>query len=898
MGGSDWANIVVAALLRENEDAKAEIRSLKADLEDYQAMEMTRGQGELLLIKAKEDLAAVYNSSSWRITAPVRALKYFMRPPSIYLRAVRRIIKKALDSTFDTKQRSNTSYDLRMAYRARVERPAAAILQRRAIIVAEMSIPQCTKYRVRQKQHEFNLLGIPCDVFDWGETEKIQNALQLCSIAIWYRVPGYPASIALMEEANRLNVPTIWEVDDLNFDAEIYAGNQNVDLLDPDLKRLVLSGVPLYRKALLACKFGLASTRTIADEMERAGVGRAFVIENAVDDDTREFAEEARTLRDASLQMCDDVWIIYGSGSKAHDADFKCAHDGLLRLMHARQHVHLLLIGDLAISPDLANFGRRLQRAPFSDYKTYLSVLATAHITIAPLQGNIFNDGKSNIKFLEAAMVSLPCVCSPRAAFLEIVEPGTNGLVAETPDQWFEALLHLVDSPDTRSRMGKAAFDSVSDRYSVSRIAQTQLIPALNYIAPQQPRAAFRILLVNVFFNPQRFGGATIVCEEIAREWSSHDRNEVFVFTSLADTDAAPYSVRRYSVGKVTVFAVKFPSFDSRELEFNHPQMEVVFNQVLESIQPDAVHFHAMQGLGANLSAACLAKDTPYVITLHDAWWICERQFMVTGEGRFCNQSKLDWNVCATCVANFGFSLERANFLRDVLDKAALLLAPSDYQRNLYIDNGVKPQKIRVNKNGIRNPTTRFRHERQGPLRFAYVGGLGAVKGSHLVKAAFEILENSEFELVVVDNTLNVGHSTFDMSAWGKLGSKLHLVPAYTQDTIDDFFSNIDVLLFPSQCKESFGLVVREALIRDVWVISTDSGGAVEDIVEGENGNVIPLDDNPKFLRDAILALTTNSASFRSFSNPHKAQIKLFPAQALEIENCLHEIVEAKSLLK
>ena len=59
-------------------------------------------------------------------------------------------------------------------------------------------------------------------------------------------------------------------------------------------------------------------------------------------------------------------------------------------------------------------------------------------------------------------------------------------------------------------------------------------------------------------------------------------------------------------------------------------------------------------------------------------------------------------------------------------------------------------------------------------------------------------------------------------------------------------------MLFPSRCKESFGLTVREAIARNVWVITTDSGGVTECIIEGENGNVIPFSSDSKELESAI----------------------------------------------
>src|SRR4051794_40435148 len=115
--------------------------------------------------------------------------------------------------------------------------------------------------------------------------------------------------------------------------------------------------------------------------------------------------------------------------------------------------------------------------------------------------------------------------------------------------------------------------------------------------------------------------------------------------------------------------------------------MQTVFHSIIDPATTDVVHLHSVQGLGASLCDACIEQNIPYVITLHDAWWICERQFMVNRESRFCNQTTLDWNVCASCVSDLAFSLDRTRFLRRIMHNAAFLLAPSEYQRNLYISN-------------------------------------------------------------------------------------------------------------------------------------------------------------------------------------------------------------------
>ena len=80
-----------------------------------------------------------------------------------------------------------------------------------------------------------------------------------------------------------------------------------------------------------------------------------------------------------------------------------------------------------------------------------------------------------------------------------------------------------------------------------------------------------------------------------------------------------------------------------------------------------------------------------------------------------------------------------------------------------------------------------------------------------------------------------------------KLSGTWEIYPRFEQHNMDDFYAEIDVLLFMSQ----FGLAIREALARGITVIQTDSGGTVEHgAVRPEN--LIPIAAPPNRLRDAI----------------------------------------------
>jgi glycosyltransferase involved in cell wall biosynthesis len=118
----------------------------------------------------------------------------------------------------------------------------------------------------------------------------------------------------------------------------------------------------------------------------------------------------------------------------------------------------------------------------------------------------------------------------------------------------------------------------------------------------------------------------------------------------------------------------------------------------------------------------------------------------------------------------------------------------------------------------------------------------------------------------------------------------LRIVPAYTQDTMEAFFAGIDVLLFPSQWKESFGLTVREALARDVWVIATEGGGPADAIAHGVNGTLIPLDGQYRTLLAAVTALLDDPGRLAGFRNPHGRDIIGYDTQAAQLRALLGQV--------
>ncbi len=360
-----------------------------------------------------------------------------------------------------------------------------------------------------------------------------------------------------------------------------------------------------------------------------------------------------------------------------------------------------------------------------------------------------------------------------------------------------------------------------------------------------------RILIANVHFAPNSFGGATIVVEETARRL--HERgHEVYVFTATSDTHVDHHQLFRYEQWGIPVVAVRPGSFVTEGTVYRDEGIGLQFGRLLEVVRPDVVHLHAIQTLGVAIAETAQKKGIPTVVTLHDAWWLCQRQFMIRETGEPCGQLSIKASVCSTCVPDPEFHADRQARSLRILNRCQAVLTPSHFWRERMVASGVAADRVHVNHNGVRRPAVGWRKpaHRVAP-RLGYVGGVGPAKGSHHVIAALQSLQRSDYELRVVDSALNLGRVSMTAADW-PIPGQLTIVPGYSTATIDDFFGSIDALLFPSQALETYGLTVREAAVRGVWPILPDGGGPVEHIHTGRNGTVYSREGGVESLAAAI----------------------------------------------
>ena len=404
-----------------------------------------------------------------------------------------------------------------------------------------------------------------------------------------------------------------------------------------------------------------------------------------------------------------------------------------------------------------------------------------------------------------------------------------------------------------------------------------------------------RLLILNLYYAPESFGGATIVAEETTRRLQDNHDWSVLVVTTMRDHSLPAFFLKRYKVKGVNVVAINLPFDAQGEDMFRSPAVAKCVLEIARAFKPDVCHCHAIQIIGCDFFESFVNDGIKLAITLHDCWWICERQFMINSDELYCNQWTIDPAQCSYCTSDTSMMHKREAYLRERLEQADLLLYPSEFHKRLHLANGFNEKISRVNKNGVTMPLAgyskkRAEHKRRrNQVVFGFTGGPGLMKGSGQIIEAFNRIERTDYTLKLVDAAANVGTSWKDTNYW-KIPGRMEFVPPYSQETMDDFFASIDILLFPSRWKESFGLTVREALVRDVWVIASDAGGVAEDLEDGINANVIPFGSGVEELQSAI-EKSLDLSQWRSYKNPHFADIRGFNEQSQEISHYLSALI-------
>lgn len=334
------------------------------------------------------------------------------------------------------------------------------------------------RYRSFHPYEQMRLLGIPCElahIIDANLTKKIQGV----TVAIFHRVTWDQHVEFLFNKLRSQGALVLFDTDDLIFDTEAVNWIDSPDFQDPirfaiykeDLKRNLLT--------LKSCDAVLTSCDYLAGQVRKLGKP-AWVHRNAFSLEMLAVSVEAYRSR----QLFPEKLVIgYASGTPTHNRDFALITPVLLALMKKYPQIELQVIGPVQLNRDWEPVKNRIRQLRLVPWRSLPGLLAQFDINLAPLvTSNPFSQSKSEIKYMEAALLRVPTIASPTDSFFFAIESGKNGYLAVDEAAWDTCLEQLVLDSELRRAMGECAYQNVIKSYHPS-VRAKDLVAAINEIS-------------------------------------------------------------------------------------------------------------------------------------------------------------------------------------------------------------------------------------------------------------------------------------------------------------------------------------------------------------------------------------------------------------------------------
>jgi len=266
----------------------------------------------------------------------------------------------------------------------------------------------------------------------------------------------------LLDSLDRWRIPTGFDIDDLVFAPDLVRDGwlRFVDPSDSEqLDRWIRRAADL-RAVLERCDFAVTPTAVLARAVARHGgpfAGPVMVRPNGHSPVSQRLSDHWRR---HPLQPGDRrPRLIYASGTATHERDFAAAAGGIGAFLDCHPDWLLTIVGPLSEAGYEGHIApQRIERRRRVDHVNLAAEFSRATVNLAPLEsGNPFCDCKSPLKWFEPALVGLPTVASATPTWLEAIEPQTDGLLADEPADWTQALTRLADSPELRQGLADCA---------------------------------------------------------------------------------------------------------------------------------------------------------------------------------------------------------------------------------------------------------------------------------------------------------------------------------------------------------------------------------------------------------------------------------------------------------
>ncbi|MHA2282175.1 MAG: glycosyltransferase [Promethearchaeota archaeon] len=373
---------------------------------------------------------------------------------------------------------------------------------------------------------------------------------------------------------------------------------------------------------------------------------------------------------------------------------------------------------------------------------------------------------------------------------------------------------------------------------------------------------AMKILKVIHGYPPRYNAGSEVYTQTLVNGLQKAG-HEVTVFAREEDPFRADFVMKMETCplnAEIPLYLVNYPRSRDR---YRHAALDRLFEEVLEKVQPDVVHFGHLNHLSTSIIQIAAVAGLPTVFTLHDYWLMCPRgQFMQTNLGelsfwQLC--SGQDNRKCAVKCYSRYFSgspeeeehdlaywtdwiRRRMTHVRQMTELVDLFIAPSRWlYRRFHQEFGIPEKSMVYLDYGFEMTRLSSRERDRGDeFVFGYIGTHIPAKGIQHLIPAFEKLKNIKTRLIIwgrdrLQNTVALKNMVGEYGDGP--GDRIEWRPEYSNpEIIEKVFNHVDAIIVSSIWDENSPLVIHEAQQARVPVITANHGGMADYVQHEVNG--------------------------------------------------------------
>jgi GT2 family glycosyltransferase/2-polyprenyl-3-methyl-5-hydroxy-6-metoxy-1,4-benzoquinol methylase/glycosyltransferase involved in cell wall biosynthesis len=320
--------------------------------------------------------------------------------------------------------------------------------------------------------------------------------------------------------------------------------------------------------------------------------------------------------------------------------------------------------------------------------------------------------------------------------------------------------------------------------------------------------------------------------------------------------------------GAITLRMGNFPGADV--LTFRLPEELSLLVTFLKGCGINFVHFHHSLGLNKALLELPAHLGTEYALTVHDYYWLCGNPTLTNAQGVYPGEYVDD-------IANPHFPLDEGvtpalwrDQLRGFIENAKTIVFPSEYTLSIYNEYYSLPNPIvaaHVEEKRAITPvalTVPQKHH----YNVGIIGALGKEKGADYLEQIADIAARVNAPL----NFRLIGFAYRELRGvltTGRYDSH-HLGALIVE-------SKFDLILFPSQCPETYSYTLSYALETSLPIIAPDIGAFPERLSGRENTLLYKYGIDPAMLVAEIQLFVEKIVSGVRVAAPQHANSLLDP---------------------